>query len=63
LFRWTSPVQIIVQVALVTVTVKLQVSPVLLLQLTVVLPTTKLEPEGGMQVMVSPEQLLPAGDE
>ena len=63
LFAWISLGHVIEHVALVTVTVKLQLSPVLLLQFTVVLPTPKLEPEGGAHRMVSPEQPLPVGDE
>jgi hypothetical protein len=45
-----------------TVTVKLQLGPSLLVQVTAVEPATKVEPEGGVQVTV-PQLPLVAGSE
>jgi hypothetical protein len=44
-----------------TVTVKLQVGPALLVQVTVVVPRLNIEPEDGSQVITSPEQALVVG--
>lgn len=45
-------------VELTTVTVKLQVGPELLVQVTVVVPCAKLDPEAGLQVTVAPAQAV-----
>lgn len=49
---------VIAHVEVLTVTVKLQVGPELLVQVTVVVPTGKLEPEPGLQVTVAPEHAV-----
>ena len=68
--RVTSPWQVSVQAApLVTVTVKLQETVLfgesfdesVAVQLTVVVPTLKFEPEGGLQTVVTQLPVVPAG--
>ena len=55
------PVMVTTGLGFVTVTVKLQVAWLLLasvaVQLTVVVPTGKVAPDGGMQLVVTPGQL------